>query len=332
MNRWRNAWYGGGGTWPLAPLAWGYGKAVALRRRWLGGPPGWRPPVPVIVVGNITVGGSGKTPVVIALVDWLQRHGYRPAVVSRGYGGRPRALPLLVGDDTPAAEAGDEPLLIRRRTGCPVVVDPDRVRAARAALAHSGCDILVADDGLQHYRLARDIEIAVVDGVHGLGNGRLLPAGPLREPPARLAEVDCVLVKGDGGPTVVPGAPHWHFDLAAGGLTPLAATDRAPPEPGARVHAVAGIAWPEQFFETLSRLGYDVIAHPHRDHAVLDRDSVEFDDGIDVVMTEKDAVKCLAFATPRHWCLPVSAEPDPAFWAWFAGRLEAVSREYCDAP
>ncbi len=257
---------------------------------------------PVIVVGNIAVGGSGKTPLTIALVEWLRGQGWRPGVISRGYGGSTRGVHRVLPSDDPAV-TGDEPLLIAQRTGAPVVIGRDRVAAGQAMLRDTDVDIVIADDGLQHYRLARDVEIAVVDGRRRSGNGRLLPAGPLREAVARLDEVDLVLVNG----ARQVGEPG--FDLVMGDAVPLrgGATISLSELTARPVHAVAGIGDPSRFFDALSALGLTVIAHPFPDHHGFTAADLMFDDGLPVLMTEKDAVKCRGFAPAHAYAVPVTA-------------------------
>jgi tetraacyldisaccharide 4'-kinase len=285
----------------------------------------WRPPVPVIVVGNISVGGTGKTPIVIALVEYLTGLGYRPGVVSRGYGGKPDSLPLAVSAHTPAQQCGDEPLLIHLRTGCPVVIDPDRPWAVRHLLAQTDCDVIISDDGLQHYALYRDIELAVVDGERGLGNGLCLPAGPLRESPSRLEEVDAVLINGGGNVAAAPDGygfylqPHSFAQLRSGEHTALDKFDRQSP-----IHAVAGIGNPARFFASLRAMGFELWAHDFSDHFIYTAQHIEFGDNNRVVMTEKDAVKCMAFADERHWYLAVDAVLPDQFMQWLAQRLQTV--------
>lgn len=294
----------------LLPLSSLYGRLAARRRGRIEAEAAVELPLPVIVVGNITVGGTGKTPFVIWLVERLREWGWRPGVVSRGYGGRAPAYPHRVTDESPAEQAGDEPVLIAWRTRVPVSVDPDRVRAARALIREGSVDILVADDGLQHYRLARDLEICVVDGRRGLGNGALLPAGPLREPVSRLDEVG--LIVANGGGFTHGTRPILDMQLEPGGLVPLGSGVGGPLSMlrGETVHAVAGIGYPERFFSMLERHGLDIERHPFEDHHAFRPEDVRFGDGRPVVMTEKDAVKCRQFGGGDRFYVPVSAVLD----------------------
>lgn len=293
----------------LAPLSLLFRSLVALRRalyrRGLLTP--LPLPVPVIVVGNITVGGTGKTPLVIWLAELLRAHGYRPGIVTRGYRGRSRQWPRAVTADTPSDEVGDEPVLLAGRAGCPVVAGPDRIADAQRLLAQ-GCSLVISDDGLQHYRLRRDIEIAVLDGGRRLGNGLCLPAGPLREPATRLAQVDLRVANG------TPQAGEFGMQLQPQriyGLTDSARHASAEIFAGGPVHAVAGIGNPERFFATLRGLGLEVIPHAFPDHHAFAPPDLEFGDNRPVIVTEKDAVKCRRFGRPHHWVLAVAARPDP---------------------
>lgn len=293
----------------LRPLAAIYGSVAVARRQRLTRE-ARRLACPVIVVGNISLGGTGKTPFVIWLVERLRAWGYRPGVIARGYGGRGSRYPLAVSGDSDPEEAGDEPVLIAWRTGVPVMVDPDRVRAAQALIDAGEVDILVADDGLQHYRLQRELEICVVDGRRGLGNGALLPAGPLREAASRLDEVN--LVVANGGGFRAPRTPTLDMRLVTDSVVALRS---AKPIDlgrfvGRRVHAVAGIGHPSRFFDMLTARGIEVISHPFPDHHAYTAGDVSFDDELPVLMTEKDAVKCRAFAGLQHHAVPVSASID----------------------
>ena len=270
-------------------------------------------PVAVIVVGGLTVGGAGKTPLTRALAEALARRGWRPGIVSRANGthnARPRAETLI---DDPA-QAGDEPLLLAD-TGFPVWTGHDRVAAARSLLAaRPECNVVVSDDGLQHYALARDFEIAAIDSARGVGNGHLLPAGPLREPRSRLSEVDAVvtLVASASGAAVGDGreTTMWHEPLPWRNLVDTSAVADA--SRWRSVHAIAGIANPQRFFDLIRSLGISPICHAFPDHHRYRREEVAFAGADAILMTEKDAVKCRPFADPRCWYLPIRARIDPA--------------------
>ena len=317
-------WYRRGPlAWALWPASVLFRLAVTARRILykLRLAPSSHPGIPVIVVGNLVAGGSGKTPLVIWIAEHLKRKGWSPAIVSRGYGARietPRAA--TIADD--AATVGDEPIVLARRSGCPVWVGPDRV-AVIAALraAHPEVDVLVLDDGLQHYRLRRDLEIAVVDA-RAFGNGFLLPAGPLREPASRLRSVDAVVSHG----AAVKG---YAMRLVGAELHRMTdAADRRPASAfaGQKVHAVAGIGEPNRFFLHLARLGVKVAPHPFPDHHRFAPQELDFGDDAAVMMTEKDAVKLRHAARANWWVLPVTAELDPAFGEWLSERLDGFRR------
>lgn len=324
------AWYEGRAwLYLLVPLAGVYILLSALRRG-LYRSGLWRVqrfPVPVIVIGNIAVGGTGKTPLTEILIRELRARGLRPGVVSRGYGGRAAAYPLRVSAGTLPAEAGDEPVMLQRRTGVPLVVDPRRARAVAALLAGGDCDVVLCDDGLQHYALARDIEIAVVDGARGFGNGWRLPAGPLREAVSRLRRVDHVVVNGEGQPW--PGAVTMRLVLQE--WRPLHGEEGEVPAPGSRIHAVAGIGNPERFFQALRMQGYDVVGHAFPDHHDYVAADLDFGDLLPVVMTEKDAVKCQALALRQAWCAPVRAELPATFFDRLYAQLAALARTHAHA-
>jgi tetraacyldisaccharide 4'-kinase len=273
--------------------------------------------IPVLVVGNLTAGGAGKTPLVQWIAEYLASKGWRPAIVSRGYGGSAKS-PCAVTIASDPAEVGDEPVVLARRSGCPVWVGADRAAVVAALRArHPEVDVLVLDDGLQHYRLARDIEIAVVDA-RLFGNGFLLPAGPLREPPSRLKSVHAVVAHGTDA---VAG-----FAMRLEGDELHRATDANDRRParafaGERVHAVAGTGDPARFFLYLAGFGIKVVPHPFPDHHPFRPGELEFGDDAPVVMTEKDAVKCRRFARPTHWVLPVRASLGPVFGNWLVKTL-----------
>ena len=321
-----NAWYQGHpALLLLRPLEWLYRAVVQRKRqRFLAGQsPSYRAPVPVIVVGNITVGGTGKTPLILYLIEHCRARGLRVGVVSRGYGAQPPSVPWRVTAEQSADEAGDEPLLLVQRSGVALMIDPDRARAVQALLSAEPLDLILCDDGLQHYRLARDLELVLIDAVRGLGNGRCLPAGPLREPQARLQSVDAVLFNGASADS----AEGFGFTLQPTALVNVASGERQSLgvfAPGQAVHAVAGIGNPQRFFRTLEALNWRPIAHAFADHATYSAASLEFSPSLPLLMTEKDAVKCRAFAQPDWWYLAVDAQPSPAFSAWLDGQLDAL--------
>jgi tetraacyldisaccharide 4'-kinase len=267
-------------------------------------------PVPVIVVGNITVGGAGKTPLIIWLAQFLKEKGYRPGIVSRGYGGRSATWPQWVDVRSNPSEVGDEALLIAARTGCSMAVSPVRAEACRLLLDKAFCDVLLSDDGLQHYALGRTVEIAVVDGDRRFGNGWCLPAGPLREPKARLKDVDLIVVNGgQAQPNEFPMrmAGEEAVNLLTGQRKPLAKFKSGP------CHAVAGIGHPARFFKHLEKAGLACMPHDFPDHFAFRPEDLDFGDAFPVLMTEKDAVKCRTFAGEKLWAVPVEADVDSAF-------------------
>ena len=291
--------------WWLLPLSLTYG-AVAGSRRYLYARH-WRRSIrissPVIVVGNLSVGGTGKTPLVCWLVSRLLDLGFRPGVVTRGYGGSSRTVRLMGPGDDPNI-VGDEAILLARRTGAPVAVGRDRP-AASQLLVNAGCNVVVSDDGLQHYALARDCEIVVIDGDRRFGNGWLLPAGPLREAPGRLSCADAIVV--NGGRVMVDGALTMRLEAKSAVGLAGGATKALDEFAGQSVHAVAGIGNPERFFNMLRSHGIEVIGHALPDHARIQADDICFGDQRPVLMTEKDAVKCASMAGPGHWYVPVTA-------------------------
>jgi tetraacyldisaccharide 4'-kinase len=292
----------------LAPLGWAMAGLAGARRQLYrcGAMRTQRLPVPVVVVGNIFVGGTGKTPLVCWFCQRLQAMGRRPGIVLRGYRGRASSWPQRVTADSDPVLVGDEAVLLARRTNVPVAAGPRRAEAA-ALLVEAGCDVVISDDGLQHYALDRDVEVAVVDAARGLGNGRCLPAGPLREPPSRLSTVDLVIA--NGGPS--PLTPY-SFELEAEPLRSLLEDASLVPPSGGPVHAVAGIGNPRRFFEYLRRQGFEPIEHPFPDHHRYQPGDLAFADELPVLITEKDAVKVYPFADRRHWVAPVRAVPTPA--------------------
>lgn len=297
----------------LAPLGWLYGTFMRLRRAAYAAHllPSTQLDVPVVVVGNVAVGGTGKTPAVVWLAGYLAARGWRPGIVCRGYGGTARNWPQQVRADSDPVAVGDEAVLLARRAACPVVAcGPRRVLAARELVRHGACDLVISDDGLQHLRLAREVEIAVIDGERRHGNGRCLPAGPLREPASRLRSVDLVISNGAA----------WRGEFAMS-LLPGPAIRLDDPQrrvalatfAGSTVHAVCGIGNPRRFFAMLKTHGLVVLEHPLPDHHRFSAGDLSFGDDLDVLMTEKDAVKCRGFATDRHWYVPITAQLPDAF-------------------
>ena len=296
----------------LRPLSWLFGMLVRLRRQAYasGRLPSQFLPVPIIVVGNITAGGSGKTPLVVWLVEFLRQAGYRPGVVSRGYGGRARNWPQQVRPDSDPVTVGDEAVLLARRCACPVAVGPDRVAAVRAMLEHTDVNVVISDDGLQHYAMRRDIEIAVIDGDRRHGNGRLLPAGPLREPVTRLEEVDLVVANGHARRGEYGMSQHSEMVRSVLDENKKRGLDRFR---GETVHAVAGIGNPRRFFKALRARGLELKEHAFADHYRYKSGELDFADEAPILMTEKDAVKWRRFADTRAWYVPVSVQMNPHF-------------------
>jgi tetraacyldisaccharide 4'-kinase len=324
MKRLDSYWYSQNQlAWSLLPLSWLYCALVWLRRRLYasGMIASTRLPVPVVIIGNISVGGTGKTPLLIALCELLKQQGVAVGVVSRGYGAENTGVHVLADDDD-ARVCGDEPLLIHQRTGCPVVIGRDRTAAAQRLLEIAAVDVILSDDGLQHYRLQRDIELAVVDAKRGFGNGFCLPAGPLREPVSRLHSVDLVV---------------WHrpddidaaeigFCLEFSDAVNLSTAEARPLTDfvGQRVHAVAGIGFPSRFFDQLRAAGLDVIEHAFADHHAYRQAELDFVDGLPVLMTDKDAVKCRGMRLPGLWRVPVSAKLSTALQQAILDRVKTA--------
>lgn len=323
MARIDSHWYRGSPwLWLLYPVSLLFCLLVVVRRALyrLGVLHSHSFAVPVIVVGNITVGGSGKTPLVTFLVELLRSHGYRPGVVSRGYGGMAARWPQSVGAESDARVVGDEAVLLSRRCQCPMVVGPDRVAAIAQLLREYEVDVVLSDDGMQHYRMGRDIEIAVLDGERRLGNGLCLPAGPLREAKGRLKGVDFVVATGTAR------AGEWAMRLQPCAARALSHDASRPLSTfvGERLHAVAAIGNPGRFFTTLRAAGLDIVEHPFPDHHPFSAGELDFDDGMSVIMTEKDAVKYFHHANACHWYLPVSAWLDDEFSRQLLVRLEKL--------
>jgi len=294
----------------MLPISMLYCLVMILRREAYGSGllKGHRVGKPVIVIGNLSVGGTGKTPLVIWLANELARKGYRPAVISRGYGGRAKEFPLLVTNKTHPAITGDEPAMIARSLGCPVVVDPDRVAAANWLVERNLCDVIISDDGLQHLALSRDVEIVVLTSDKIAGNGLCLPSGPLRENKSRLKTIDVIISR-----EKISELTNYTMYLQPGECSrldnpamrlPLSAFWKGP------VHALAGIGNPESFFSSLRTAGLEIIPHAFPDHHDYTQADISFSDGLPIIMTEKDAIKCCEFATRDHWAVTVSVEVD----------------------
>lgn len=329
MSAWIDRlWYGKGRPlWPLYPLTWLYRFIAEHRRRKAFQALTSSIPVPVVVVGNITAGGTGKSPLTAMLARLLASEGRHPVILTRGYGGRSDHYPLRVLPRTPATEAGDEPVMLAEQAGCPVVVDPDRRRGALWALDQRLGDVMLCDDGLQHYPLPRDIELAVFDGRRGLGNGALIPVGPLREPSSRLDLVDFVITNGGWlddmehhqqyTMTLVPTAIRH---LASGRLMPLDDLKGKP------VMAVAGIGNPARFFDTLRDLGAQVTERALPDHHQFKATDLQCDAGQWLVMTAKDAVKCRELAPENAWVLDIEARLPDAFSQAFLAAIATAEK------
>lgn len=311
----------------LMPLSFLFGLCAAIRRLLYRHNilKSHRFSIPVIVVGNIVVGGTGKTPLVIWLAEFLRAQGFKPGIVSRGVGGKAHAKPHWVTANDSARVVGDEAILLLQNSGCPVVIGVDRVAAVRELLKRSQCNIVISDDGLQHYKLARDIEIAVVDGVRRFGNQWLLPAGPLRERVSRLNTVDFIIVNG--------GDKQDEFSML---LEPAQMVSVSHPEkkipfaefPRSKVHAVAGIGNPERFFTVLKTAGFDLIPHKFPDHFQFGANHLDFTETLPILMTEKDAVKCRSFASQDYWYLHITAKINNKFENMLLSKLTSMRREH----
>lgn len=317
-------WYQGHPLqWLLLPLSFAFGFITFVRRGLfqLGLKAQTILPVPVIVVGNITVGGSGKTPMVIYLIELLRAHGFNPGVISRGYGANIDGV-KQVAYNASATDVGDEPAMIVARSGVPMVVGSKRVEAANVLIAEHGVDVIICDDGLQHYALGRDIELVVIDGQRRLGNEYLLPAGPLREGPWRLKDVDFVVINGgnaDVGQFEMQLAPTQVKAVDGNIIT----TDFDKSQP---LVAIAGIGNPTRFFDSLQAQGYQVVlSHGFDDHQAYDKKQLcDLAKDLPLMMTEKDAVKCRDFAQENWWYLAVNAKLSPQFDEQLLSRLHEV--------
>ena len=315
--------------WPLLwPLSLVFGWVVRIRRSQYksGGKPSYKAPIPVIVVGNITAGGNGKTPVVIWLVEQLKQMGLSPGVVSRGYSARAPAYPLVVKSDTPTEHCGDEPKLIYARTSAHVAVSPTRAEAVQALLP-LGVDIIITDDGLQHYALERDLEIIVIDGSRRFGNESLIPLGPLREPLGRLKEVDVIINNGGKarvGEQLMSLVPQNVVNLKTGEQRVVSSLSHD-------AVAMAGIGHPQRFFNMLESLGIETVYEKgFADHKAFERSELEqlAKKGEYLLMTEKDAVKCMQYASDKWWYLPVSAQFSDQDASFILDKIKEVVAKY----
>lgn len=307
MKRLDHFWYSQNPiAWLLLPLAGVYCLLAGWRFRlyhnnWLHR---FKAEVPVIVVGNIHVGGTGKTPLIIKLCEILKQQGMSPGIISRGYRSQSKIFPLEIMHNTSAADAGDESLMLARRTQCPVVIGADREADIQLLLERHKCNIILSDDGMQHYRMRRDVEIAVVDVKRKFGNGFCLPAGPLREPVERLRSVDMVIANGGADNQLSYAIKPMQLISLAEHPEISTLNDFA----GKKIHAVAGIGHPQRFFDTLHTHGIEYIPHPFPDHHIYNMTDLHFGDDLPVIMTEKDAVKCAGFYLPRHWYVTIDIE------------------------
>lgn len=315
-------WYGKHPLrWLLRPLSWGYQAAVSVRRYFLQYFRQIKSPVPVIIVGNITVGGVGKTPLVIQLAQRIQQKGLKVGIVSRGYGATIRQFPYEVQLNDSALKVGDEPLLLTQKTKCPVVIAPKRIQAVRYLLKKYQSDIIISDDGLQHYRMGRAIEIAVIDGTRGLGNGLCLPAGPLRETASRLKKVDFIVVNGGTWENAYP------MTLKPGKIKNLNTDEEIDHGTVNGIwKAVAAIGNPQRFYSTLQQLGIEFNPSSYPDHYQFKPEDLNCRESL-IIMTEKDAVKCRLFCSDKMHYLPVDAVLDDAFWDAFW--LHQQLKGYC---
>jgi len=325
-QRLHKLWYGNSRAYiALLPLSWLY--CMLVRIRCLAFRVGLLRTTSldcrVIVVGNITAGGTGKTPLVIAIAKRAQQAGLRVGILARGYRGHADHWPQQVNGSSDPGEVGDEAVFLARQTGLPVYAGPDRVAAGKALLQASPCDLLICDDGLQHYALQRDTEIALVDASRGEGNGFCLPAGPLREPASRLRSVDAVVALGDD--------PRWPYSMclvshAARGVAEPAISRSLDSFRGRTVHAVAGIGNPERFFASLRSAGLRIQAHRFADHHPFSPADLDFGDSSPVLMTGKDALKCERFAQHHWWFVPIEAQPDARLEEWLAKLLDQEAK------
>ena len=320
-------WYGNHWTkWLLAPLSVTFAAITSCRRALFkaGIKTSLKPAVPTIVVGNITVGGTGKTPLVVYLCEQLSAAGYKPGIISRGYGSKAPKYPYIVNNDSPVEHSGDEPFMLQQRTQCPLVISPVRTDAAAHLLANFDVDVIITDDGLQHYAMQRDIELIVIDGKRRLGNGHLLPMGPLREGAWRLKTADFVICNGGNG-----FADEANMLLVAAPLRKVRNNELATLDEVKTIVAIAGIGNPQRFYTTLEQHDYVIEEHlSFPDHHAFTAAEIEqFAAGRTVIMTEKDAVKCQSFAQNNWYYLPVNASLDSDFLPKLLLKLKELTHD-----
>lgn len=326
-----NIWYKKGrGKWLLLPFSVLYCGLHAFVR-WKQSRSQRPLAVPVIIVGNISIGGTGKTPVVIYLAQCLKNAGYKPGIITRGYGGKSTEWPQAVGKDSEASEVGDEPVLMAACTAVPIVAGPDRNANADELIAEYGCDVVISDDGLQHYRLKRDIEIVLIDAQRQLGNNCCLPAGPLRESANKLRHIDFAIFNGRNTSSLDTDyqiQSVFEMEVCGENLVPLNANtpELAITDIKDVVHAITGIGNPERFYSTLAGLGLNVEQHSFPDHHDFKLSELCFDDNRVVIMTEKDAVKCRGFALKNCYYLPIEVCLDNKFDQQLLDKLKALIR------
>lgn len=314
MHKAPEYWYGskrGIKYYFLIPFSWIFCLLVSVRRLLyrIKVLPSQSLPTPVIVIGNITVGGNGKTPLVIQVAELLKENRYKPGLVSRGYGGKATQWPQRVEADSDPEMVGDEAVMLVSRTGCPMTVGPDRVAAARSLIQNDDVDVIISDDGLQHYAMRRDIEIVVVHGERRFGNGWCLPAGPLRERISRLSEADIIVANGSGKPHEYSMFISHCFavNMQTGETRSLSEFTCL------KIHAIAGIGHPGSFFNRLKKYQLDIIEHEFPDHYQYSQQDFEFGDEATVMMTEKDATKCMYFANQFFWYVPINVTLENSF-------------------
>ncbi|MDC0535947.1 tetraacyldisaccharide 4'-kinase [Francisellaceae bacterium] len=322
MNFIEKHWYKKGLTWLtilLLPVSYLYYFISIIRKHILISKASKNVGVPIVIVGNINIGGVGKSPFVSSLVSHLIHNDYHPGIVSRGYGGKAESYPLLVNNNTAVIASGDEPKMLYEQTRCPFVVDPNRSEAVKYLCEQfPEVDVVISDDGLQHYKLYRDIEIVIVEGKRRFGNQQIIPAGPLREPVSRLKSVDFLISNGVELPE--------YYQMSLLPVSVVNITDKSELDlnwlENRQVHAVSGIGNPNRFFSSLKELGAILTEHPYPDHYSFSKDDLTFNDDVPIIMTHKDAVKCENLNVPNMFYLKINANIDQKFYDEFILRLQ----------